>query len=62
MKACRRLSLKNDGDDLKNSLPPSLQLAKDLARGKGVTNWLAMLSTEEQALPPQEGLHGCHLP
>ena len=43
----RRACLKDEAANLRESLPPSLQLAMDLAREKGASTWLTVLPIEE---------------
>ena len=45
VKSQRRLSLKAKADNLRESLPSSLQLAMDLSKEKGASNWLTVLYT-----------------
>ena len=45
VKSQRRLSLKAKADNLRESLPSSLQLAMDLSKEKGASNWLTVLLT-----------------
>ena len=47
VKSQRRLSLKAKADNLRESLPSSLQLAMDLSKEKGASNWLTVLPIEE---------------
>ena len=43
----RRACLNDEAANLRESLPPSLQLAMDLAREKGASTWLTVLPIEE---------------
>ena len=46
VKSQRHLSLKAKSDNLRESLPSSLQLAMDLSKEKGASNWLTVLRIE----------------